>query len=894
MTGDCSFATMCSASVRGWMLFVSVTMNCQIAYGQNSTVPTFTYSALNLSASARLTWLTNSSAILIDPATETQLGACFYTSNAGSTFSPLSSILIHNVTDIFLAPLSSRASMQNDSSSSAAVLDAVIVTNAHIIFTVVASALPTIVPVNVDNIGTSVSVDPENSSNLLLYDSATHILSLSTDMGDQWNTIMTGVYTGNTQQFTAFSWGFPGVDPRHKIYAVNQSAIISRTEAIQNQFLSSTDFGSTWTAEVDIRVNVRQVTINAQYIAVSTGGGMSVSSITTDSNDCPSGMSMCRGFYETVVTPLNTSGGGDNPEWTVIDASEGALVAAYGYTLLNGTSNTSFRGESTVYVSGSGGTVFSASLPDVLFTTLGDNTVVADVVPLPFVRGVYFATQQAANTSKSTLNATFGGVQYSMVTFDFGTSWQRIPVPLNTSSTCAGDMCSLHLHLNTIPLASSVGAMAFIPGIVGSSAAPGIAVATGNVGTQQHLDPTVLNVYYTDDAGATWTQINSGPAYYALANGGSLLVLADPRHPDTLQWSTDGGAVFHEASVPGYASGEVSFGLLSSASPYDIVVLHATSTGVRAVDFRTAIPNNCTAADFLPWSPPATHAAAACIMGSINHYNRLSNKSACVDVNGLALPAVVDTPCACTAFDYECEYAYTRNATTGQCTTTEDLTTDDDIGSGGDSPQAPVRPWNCIAGGVFNYTPGYRKTPFNKCVGCAFTQCIPQPCTPTSTVMQSTSTVQAVVVSSTASTTSATPANGTCLAFAECHGVIVCSTLFVDGHAVPGIPCGTTQASTTTVGPQQRNNTLRTTPVLTSPMFSTTTAPVLHSTSGGSSSHRLIMYIAVPVGFLVVVAAVAVLSFKWGAHRADRKYMHTELQNQVYEDDVDDREVFLE
>lgn len=338
---------------------------------------------------------------------------------------------------------------------------------------------------------------------------------------------------------------------------------------------------------------------------------------------------MCRGFYETALAPLNATEDGPNPQWDVIDASEGALVAAYGYSLLNGTTNTSFRGESTVYVfrlyayktlssvyvlhsikfaptrlyiavmvrslrvslsishdglfryvSGTSGTIFSASLANVLFTTLGEDTVVADVVPLPYIRGVYFATQHTGSPSHNT-SAAFDGVQYTMVTFDFGAAWQRLPVPLGAPSTCAADVretCSLHLHLNTIPLASAVGGLADIPGILGCASAPGLAMvrsglcslrvhqcsvlgspgvhrrmvmmrwcrargvqATGNVGTQQQLAPTVLNVYFTQDAGATWAQISTGPAYYAFANGGGLLVLANPQHAGALQWSTDYG-----------------------------------------------------------------------------------------------------------------------------------------------------------------------------------------------------------------------------------------------------------------------------------------------------------------------------------------------------------------
>lgn len=70
--------------------------------------------------------------------------------------------------------------------------------------------------------------------------------------------------------------------------------------------------------------------------------------------------------------------------------------------------------------------------------------------------------------------------------------------------------------------------------------------------------------------------------------------------------------------------------------------------------------------------------------------------------------------------------------------------------------------------------------------------------------------------------------------------------------------------------------------------------PPLHSKTDGSASSHLAIYVAVPVAFVVVVAVVSVLSFKWGVNRTDRKYLHTELRNAVYEDDVDDKEVFLE
>lgn len=243
------------------ILYIVVVNIIQVVVGQNGTSPSFSFSAVNLSSASTLTWLTNSSGILIDPVSDAQLGACYYTVDAGATFTPLSTILINNVTAVYLAPPSSRVVLQGGTASSAAVLDAIISTNAHMLFTVVASELPNIVPVNTGNIPSSVVIDPENSSNILLYDNSTNTLSVSVDAGDSWNTIVTGMYKGNTAASISFSWGFSAVDPPHKIFAINQSSIVPRAVAEQNQLFSSEDFGRTWSPELDSRVNVRHVNL---------------------------------------------------------------------------------------------------------------------------------------------------------------------------------------------------------------------------------------------------------------------------------------------------------------------------------------------------------------------------------------------------------------------------------------------------------------------------------------------------------------------------------------------------------------------------------------------------------------------------------------------------------
>eukprot|EP00041_Stephanoeca_diplocostata_P018739 m.395670 g.395670 ORF g.395670 m.395670 type:complete len:987 (-) comp21104_c1_seq4:458-3418(-) len=777
-------------TVRGiTALFLVAYILPQTACGQ----PTFTTTAANLSATSTITWLSNTAGILIKQATPTELGAAYYTVDSGNSFQTFSDLMVRNITGLFLAPPSSRNSLQGTTSPSTAVLDGIITTDGHFLFKVTASDLPTITQINTADIANSVQIDPVDSNNILMYDDNAHTLSLSRNAGSSWNTILTGAYSGDPETVTGYSWGFPNIDPDHKIFAINQSAsMITENDRVLRV---STDYGQTWSSDVsDVSVShVRQFTINERFIAVVTDFGLRVSKTLPT----PVGNSS-RGYYRQATYPLDPDA--LSQRWEVVDASQGLIMTAVGFNNVTNGSDTSMVAQSNLYISGTDGLIYSESLTGILFDRMPNHFIQADVTQLPYVPGVYLASQHGS-TSTSLADAVF----YTMITFDKGSSWQRIPVPAGEASTCAADTgqtCSLHLHLNTVPLVTFTDGVSTLQGIVGAENAPGIAIATGNVGTQLSLDEGVLSVYVTQDGGATWQTISSDPAFYAFANRGTIIAYIRYSHPTHVKWSTDNGATFTSASIAGYASGagELPYGLFASPSSYDPAMFFVSSVAVRRIDFRAITTQNCTAADYFQWRPPTSLALAAqCDLGVSPVYTRRNTTSVCIEVSGVALPPVSQHFCSCTPYDYECEYEYTRNATTGLCTTTYDLSQDDDGGSGGSGGgpfvEGPVAPWDCTPGGTWNYTPGYRKLPFDQCQGCAFTQCQPMPCSTTTTprATVSTGTVPIVVVSTTVGTT--TPANGSCLQFGNCGTDFLCVSRYIDGAAV-SIPCPTPSPTT--------------------------------------------------------------------------------------------------
>lgn len=209
--------------------------------------PTFTTTAANLSATSMITWLTNTSGILIKQATPTENGTAYYTTDSGNTFQLFSGQLgDNNVTGLYLAPDSTRMSL--NPSSPTAVLDGIITTNTPLMFRVVASSLSSLTLLNTGMIASSVQIDPVDSNNILVYDDNAHNLSLSRDAGNSWNTILTGAYSGDPDIMTGYSWGYPNIDPDHKIYAINQSAsMITEQDRVLRV---STDFGQTWSSEL--------------------------------------------------------------------------------------------------------------------------------------------------------------------------------------------------------------------------------------------------------------------------------------------------------------------------------------------------------------------------------------------------------------------------------------------------------------------------------------------------------------------------------------------------------------------------------------------------------------------------------------------------------------------
>ena len=139
-----------------------------------------------------------------------------------------------------------------------------------------------------------------------------------------------------------------------------------------------------------------------------------------------------------------------------------------------------------------------------LSNTAGDVSFV-DVYKVDGLRGIYVASQ-IANGSMAK-EAVQPDDLVSLITFDQGGMWSRIQGPETDEEgfqfpQCRANKASCSLHLSQ-QLSKRFPTTRSIP-ILSSKSAPGIVMATGNMGSRLHHRS---DVFISADAGLSWHQV---------------------------------------------------------------------------------------------------------------------------------------------------------------------------------------------------------------------------------------------------------------------------------------------------------------------------------------------------------------------------------------------------
>ena len=332
-----------------------------------------------------------------------------------------------------------------------------------------------------------------------------------------------------------------------------------------------------------------------------------------------------------------------------------------------------------IYSSDASGQLYSLSMRRTIY--LGG---AVDFINVEGIPGVYFANQVAA-----------GGVAdpaefvQTRVTYNNGGAWQSLAPPAMDVSgktiSCQGT-CALHLHGSS---SWDTGTWETRLGSVYSHAsAPGVILATGNVGHALSFDPTKVNTYLSRDSGITWFEILQGPHIYEFGNKGGLIVAAKMASlgPATkLQFSRDEGESWED--LPLAREMNVHNIRVDPSADGQVLVVHGTDSqntsgdgdpdGVLyTVDFSKlkdasgnafAFPACDAAADYEIWNPKVPGDADGCILGKKYTMERRKRDSCCLNDNDYERTKTTSTTCACDAYDTECQYGAERLVEFGEC-----------------------------------------------------------------------------------------------------------------------------------------------------------------------------------------------------------------------------------
>jgi hypothetical protein len=124
----------------------------------------------------------------------------------------------------------------------------------------------------------------------------------------------------------------------------------------------------------------------------------------------------------------------------------------------------------------------------------------------------------------------------TVITFDKGGKWNRIPAPESERHLCADPQrCYLNLH---------GGSTSFEGKFFSQKSAIGVVLGTGNIGYKLDVSDAATNTYLSLDGGATWKLFRAGSFDYQVSAFGGLVVLAPNSGGTNELWFTTNGQNF--------------------------------------------------------------------------------------------------------------------------------------------------------------------------------------------------------------------------------------------------------------------------------------------------------------------------------------------------------------
>ncbi|XP_072882970.1 VPS10 domain-containing receptor SorCS1-like isoform X1 [Hemitrygon akajei] len=310
-----------------------------------------------------------------------------------------------------------------------------------------------------------------------------------------------------------------------------------------------------------------------------------------------------------------------------------------------------------LYVSDARGIHFTIALENVKSSRGPEGNVMIDLYEVAGIKGMFLANKKVQKQVRT------------FITYNKGRDWRLLEAPTTDlrgkDLHCLLPYCSLNLHLNVAP-------NPYTSGNIGSKySAPGIIVASGNVGPDLQMDPDSpsSNMFISSDGGNSWRQIfEEEHSVLFLDQGGALVAIKHTPQPIRHLWlSFDEGRSWSKysfTSVPLFVDGVLGepgeetlvmtvFGHLSHRSDWQLV----------KVDYRSIFSRRCMENDFQDWKLHSQ--GEPCIMGETRIYKRRRPATQCI-LGKKYREVVTSVPCNCTDKDFECDFGYERHSD-GRC-----------------------------------------------------------------------------------------------------------------------------------------------------------------------------------------------------------------------------------